>query len=136
MAAMRVDMIGLINGERARAGAALLRLDPTLNAIAQGRSQDMIDRDYFSHLIPGVGYIFSLLDRAHVGYRLAGENIALNNYAALGPSAAMRRTNGDFMASPEHRDNLLQPRYREIGLGVAVDPATGKTIVTEDFIQP
>src|SRR5437763_1033873 len=75
-----VEMLALINAERAQAGAGPLHVDATLNAVAQARSQDMIARHYFSHHIPGGGMVFDLLNRDHVAYEMAGENIALNTY--------------------------------------------------------
>src|SRR5690242_664524 len=51
----RIDMLDLINTERAGAGSRPLHLDGTLDTIAQWRSRDMINRNYFSHQIPGAG---------------------------------------------------------------------------------
>ena len=130
------EMLALINAERARAGAGPLRVDTTLNAIAQARSQDMIARHYFSHHIPGGGMVFDILDRDHVPYEMAGENIALNNYIDFYPMAqTVRQTNTDFMNSPDHRANLLEPKYTELGLGMAFEKSSGKLVVTEVFVQ-
>jgi uncharacterized protein YkwD len=130
------QMLGLINAERAQAGAGTLHVDATLNAIAQARSQDMIARHYFSHHIPGGGMVFDILDRDHVPYEMAGENIALNNYIDFYPMAqAVRQTNTDLMNSPDHRANLLEPKYTELGLGMAFEKSSGKLIVTEVFVQ-
>jgi len=135
-------MIGLINAERARAGAAPLHADATLTTIAQTRSQDMVDRHYFAHEIPGVPgvpgvhLVFDLLDRAHVPYAMAGENLARNNYLAVAPLArAIRETNADLMHSPEHRANILEPAYTTLGLGLAVERGTAVLILTEVFVQ-
>lgn len=140
VSAPKVQMLALINAERAQAGVGPLRFDATLNAIAQARSQDMIARHYFSHHIPGVPgvhMVFDLLDHAHVPYEMAGENIALNNYIAFYPMArTVRQTNTDLMNSPEHRANILEPKYSEIGLGMAFEHGTGKLILTEVFVQP
>jgi uncharacterized protein YkwD len=130
------ELLGLINAERAQVGAGPLHIDATLNAIAQARSQDMIARHYFSHHIPGGGMVFDILDRDHVSYEMAGENLALNNYIDFYPLArTVRQTNADLMNSPDHRANLLEPRYTEIGLGMAFEQSSGKLIVTEVFVQ-
>jgi uncharacterized protein YkwD len=129
-------MLGLINGERAVASAAPLHLDGALDAIAQARSQDMIDRNYFSHQIPGAGTVFDFLDRDHVPYTSAGENIAMNTYITdYSLAQTMRQTNADFMHSPGHRTNLLRPQYTDLGLGIAFQRTTGKLILTEVFTQ-
>jgi uncharacterized protein YkwD len=130
------EMLALINAERAKAGVGPLHVDATLNAIAQARSQDMIARQYFSHHMPGGGMVFDTLDRDHVSYEMAGENIALNNYIDFYPMArTVRQTNTDLMNSPDHRANLLEPKYTEIGLGMAFEKSSGKLIVTEVFVQ-
>jgi uncharacterized protein YkwD len=129
-------LLRLINAERAQVGAGPLHLDATLNAIAQARSQDMIARHYFSHHIPGGGMVFDILDRDHVSYEMAGENLALNNYIDFYPMArTVRQTNTDLMNSPDHRANLLEPKYTKIGLGMAFEQSSGKLIVTEVFVQ-
>ncbi len=130
-------MLGLINSERRQAGAAPLTLDRALTLIAQGRSEDMIARHYFAHQIPGGGMVFDILDRQHVPYQMAGENLALNNYIDVMPlTRTVDRTNADLMRSPEHRTNLLQPAYARIGLGMAFDQSNGRMIVTQVFVQP
>lgn len=135
-AAARTELFDLINAERARAGVAPLRLDPALDAIAEARSQDMIDRHYFSHYIPGGGMVFDILNRDHIPYQMAGENIALNDYINFyALDQTVRQTNTDLMNSPEHRANILEPRYNLLGLGLAFESGTGKLIVTEDFVQ-
>jgi len=132
----KVKMLALINAERAHAGAGPLHVDATLNAIAQARSHDMIARHYFSHHIPGGGMVFDILDRDHVRFEMAGENIALNNYIDFYPmTQTVQQTNTDFMNSPEHRANLLERKYAEIGLGMALEKSSGKLIVTEVFVQ-
>ncbi len=134
------EMLGLINTERARAGAAPLHADATLTTIAQAHSQDMVDHHYFAHEIPGVPgvhLVFDLLDRAHVPYQMAGENLARNNDLAFeGLAGAIRDTNADLMHSPEHRANILEPAYTTLGLGLAVEQGTAVLILTEVFVQP
>jgi len=134
------EMLGLINAERTHAGAAPLHANATLTTIAQARSQDMIDRHYFAHEIPGVPgvhLVFDLLDRAHVPYAMAGENLARTNDLAVEPLArAIRETNADLMHSPAHRANILEPAYTTLGLGLAVERGTAVLILTEVFVQP
>lgn len=138
----RTRMLDLINAERARAGAAPLSIDGVLDGVAQARSQDMIDRRYFSHHIPAgptgpAGMVFDILDRSHIQYAMAGENIALNNYINFyALTRTVEQTNTDLMNSPEHRANLLEPKYARIGIGMAFEQGTGKLIVTEVFVQP
>ena len=131
-------MLSLINSDRAQASDGPLTLDVTLSTIAQGRSQDMISRNYFSHTIPGSPptMVFDILDKQHISYSMVGENIALNNYIDFySRSKTVDQTNTDLMNSPEHRANLLEPKFTHLGLGIAFD-SSGKMITTEIFTSP
>ena len=77
----------------------------------------MIARNYFSHQIPPCNkYVFSMMQAYGVNYRLAGENIGWTAGAGDGTASA-DLVNGKFMASPEHRANILDSRYTHLGLG-------------------
>jgi uncharacterized protein YkwD len=117
---VRAAVFCLINRERARDGADPLRSDGDLHAAAQRHSDDMLARDYFDHQAPGgetllerlraSGYIYS--DR--VGY-VVGENIAWGTLMLATPKAIVEA----WMASPGHRANILDERFRDTGIGVA-----------------
>ena len=133
----RVELLGLINASRVQAGLTALTLSPTLSMVAQGRSRDMIARRYFSHQIPGGGMVFDILDHDKITYQLAGENIAMNGYlTTLTLAQSIQHTEDDFWNSPEHRANVLDPHYVQVGLGMALDHTSHTMIVTEVFVQP
>ena len=46
------EMLELVNQERAKVGAAPLKLDERLNASAQEKADDMQNRDYYGHISP------------------------------------------------------------------------------------
>jgi uncharacterized protein YkwD len=92
-----------------------------LNALAQYRAQDMIDRDYFSH-VPLDG----LLAQFGAPWTAWGENIAWR-----APSGSMQDFHGMFMASSGHSSNITNPGYRRLGIGIAA--GNGKLIVVEVF---
>src|SRR5205807_7985774 len=84
-----------------------------------GRSVDMIQRNYFSHVIAGCGqYVFSMMQAYGVRYRSAGENIGWVDNETNGGSAASY-INGQFMNSPDHRSNILNGNYTSMGPGSA-----------------
>ena len=64
----------------------------------------MIERDYFSHDIPGYGNVFKKLDAKGYCYKVAGENIGWNTYPDDEATAAIH---GMFMDSSGHRANIL-----------------------------
>jgi hypothetical protein len=77
----------------------------------------MIQRNYFAHPILGCGQlVFSMMQAFGVHYRSAGENIGWVS-GGLSPSGAASYINGAFMNSSEHRANILDRNYTEMGAG-------------------
>ena len=82
-----------------------------------GRSYDMIHRNYFAHPILGCGqYVFSMMQAFGIHYKSAGENIGWVS-GNLSTGAAASYINGAFMNSADHRSNILDSRYTEMGVG-------------------
>ena len=126
------DILAGVNNERLAAGLSPLRLDGALVAIARERSADMAAQGYFAHTSPTGETAFSLMDKYGVPYSWAGENLARNNYPdAESVAIAMR----DWLASPGHRDNMLNVHYTAIGVGSAVD-GSGMKYFTVVFTGP
>lgn len=116
-AAVRAATLCLLNAERERHGLTRLIEDDSLRAAADAHSLDMARRDYFEHDTPeGVKPWMRI---ARTGYRatLVGENLAWGEKGMSTPARAMEL----WMASPGHRDNLLEPRYTQVGIGLAFD---------------
>src|SRR5436309_1067814 len=123
------QLFGLINQDRAQNGLGPLVANPTMFNIARGaphqvcgngqtyngRAQDMIERQYFSHQIPPCNqYVWPILQSYGVQDSSAGENIAWNTYAPQETSVASANT--AFMNSPGHRANILG-NYNQVGVG-------------------
>ena len=70
-ASSEAELIALTNRSRASVGLKALRVDPDLTSIARWRSKDMIERDYFSHTIPGYGKVFNKLDETGYCYKIS-----------------------------------------------------------------
>jgi uncharacterized protein YkwD len=140
---IRTATLCLINSERRAHGERPLRPNRRLRRAAQAHTESMAFGDYFEHVGPGgsgggtpvtrlraVGYISS----SHVGYEV-GENIAWGTLGLATPRAIVAA----WMASPPHRANILDRRYRETGIGVSAHPpaslAGGQpgAIYTQDF---
>jgi uncharacterized protein YkwD len=109
----------LLNNERAKAGLIALRLDPQLTSASISHSLDMVARQFFAHDAPGGSSPVSRMRAA--GYIPAsgawqvGENIAWGSgsYGSLG--SIMQA----WMNSPPHRENILDPAFRDVGVGIA-----------------
>lgn len=110
-------MLNAHNAERAAAGLAPLQADGTLAGLARTRAQDMASKGYFAHTSPSGQTAFSLLNASGYPYKLAGENLARNNYPD-GQSVTVAMSG--FMASPSHRVNVLEPSFRNVGIALVV----------------
>ncbi|MEA2646448.1 MAG: hypothetical protein QOE92_1531, partial [Chloroflexota bacterium] len=119
------QLFQLTNQDRTSNGLGALGANGNLNSIAtnaggscggtsiSGRSEDMINRQYFSHQIPPCGgYVWNVFNLG--SFQAAGENIGWNNYP---PSQSVGQINTAFMNSSEHRANILG-NYTQLGVGV------------------
>ena len=114
-ARVKAATLCLLNAERARAGAGPLRENPLLERAAEAHSLDMARRKFFEHVNPdGVSDAARIV---HTGYPpiFIGENLAWGEEQESAPAMIVRA----WMNSPGHRENLLKPNYREIGIGLA-----------------
>jgi len=108
------------NARRVSQGLAPLRANGYLVGVARIRSLDMATNDYFAHTSPVTGdTAFSLMDAYGVPYDWAGENLAMNNY----PSAeCVGVADQALWDSPPHRENILNPNYTDMGIGLRISP--------------
>lgn len=104
------EVVKLVNAERAKAGLAPLKENWELSRVARYKSQDMIDKNYFSHTSPTYGSPFQMMKDFGISYQAAGENIAAGQRT---PSEVVEA----WMNSEGHRKNILSPTYTEIGVG-------------------
>jgi uncharacterized protein YkwD len=123
------DLVALTNRSRASAGLKALKVDSRLASVARWRSKDMIQRDYFSHTIPGYGKVWDKLRAIGYCYKVGGENIGWNNYPDDIATAAIHKM---FMGSSGHRANILGKAWDVIGIG-AYKGSTGKKMWTVIF---
>ena len=110
----------LVNRERTRRGLKRLRSSGKLAQAAAGHSRDMVRRGFFDHVSPGGGTMQERIDKAgwFSGARsyAFGENIAWGG----GELASPARIVEGWMESAGHRHNILNRRYTELGVGVAL----------------
>ena len=126
------DLFNEVNNSRAQYGMGPLAADGCVTHVAQLRSDDMAGRGYFAHVSPDGSSAFTLLDAYAVPSGWAGENLARNNYPTDQTVAVAIR---DLMASPAHRDNILNPNYTSMGVAVTLD-GTGIYYYTMIFTGP
>lgn len=104
------EVVRLVNEIRAENGLNALTYDWELSRVARHKSQDMKDKNYFSHTSPTYGSPYQMMKSFGISYRTAGENIA-KGYAT--PQAVVNA----WMHSPGHRANILNATYTRIGVG-------------------
>ena len=113
-----------INVERQKVGLNTLAGNPLLQNVARAHSRDMLLRGYFSHDSLDGKTQFDHLVNANVAFRETAENIA------LAPTAPVAETG--LMNSPKHKQNILDPSFNSVGVGV-IDTGGHGLLVTEDF---
>ncbi len=108
-AVLTEDVVDQVNGTRRNAGMLPLVVDDRLNRIARGRSAAMAADQRLSHH----GWNRALREGGVRGH-IIGENVAVNYNSAI----SVMRT---WLTSEGHRANIMDPRFRRIGVGCIVD---------------
>jgi uncharacterized protein YkwD len=134
------DLVAAINTERTERGLDPLTLDPLLREVACAHCREMCDLNYFNHRSPTPGEttpVDRYLDELHVdgekrpSAALVGENIFFASVTNDTYNAEYAHLS--LMASPSHRENILEPRFTKVGVGLYRDPH-GRFWVTEMFL--
>lgn len=139
MRVLEAQVLVDVNRIRSRHGLVRLRFSPKLAAAATQHSREMAQRGYFSHNSANGAAFWRRVERYYPssGYRywVVGENLLWSS-PGIDAGGALKM----WMHSPEHRANLLNREWRQVGLAavhVASAPGTyhglGVTIVTADF---
>jgi len=122
------EVVRLVNVERARNGLGPLKNNWEVARVARIKSQDMANKNYFSHTSPTYGSPFNMMEDFGIRFSAAGENIAKGQRT---PEEVVR----GWMNSPGHRANILNRSFTEIGVGAARNK-NGVIYWTQLFIKP
>jgi len=120
LASVGAATLCLINRERAANGEGPLRVNADLQAAAQSHSESMAMVGYFEHSGPEGGTVldrlrtFGYIDRGTIAYEV-GENIAWGSFEDATPASIVAA----WMESPGHRANILNPDFRDTGIGIS-----------------
>lgn len=123
-----LQVFELVNKERVNRGLAPYKYSAELSRVARFKSQDMIDKGYFSHQSPTYGSPFQMMEKFGLKFSAGGENIAYGQRTA---SEVMN----SWMNSAGHKANILSQSYTYIGIGVA-KAANGTLYWTQMFMKP
>ena len=119
--------VNLLNQARQNEGLEPLKVNLQLAKLAADFAQDMRNRKFFAHVDPDGKDPFDRMAAVGIDFPNAGENIAL--------SPDVETAHRMLLESPLHRENILNPKFTEIGIGVRPDSRGGVYLVQE-FIGP
>ncbi|HLY61825.1 MAG TPA: CAP domain-containing protein [Terriglobia bacterium] len=124
----RLDPANASEIKGGRAGA--LRWNEKLAEVARAHSRDMMDQKFFDHVDPRGKTPEARIDAAGIPWRAMGENIATNGKGAGDAEAAFMNEPHN---KPNHRANILNPDFTEVGIGIVQDQR-GRYYITQDFV--
>jgi uncharacterized protein YkwD len=123
LAARALELVNEARARGARCGAQAfapappLSLSGTLASVALGHASDMALHDYFEHRDLGGKSPAERVRAAGYHEQLVGENIA------YGPQSVDEAVQG-WLASPGHCENIMDPRFAQMGIGLATGRAS------------
>src|SRR5437588_715607 len=119
---LEAQMLSLLNGERETAGLAPVQDQAWAHSIAREHSQEMAGAGNIWHNMTG----YMDQGRQVLGATYLGENVSMDK--------SLVANDARLFASPGHHQNIVDPRFNYIGIGIALD-ASDWVYVTEDFSQ-
>jgi len=106
------ELLALTNQARLENNLPPLFLNATLNQAAFNKAENLLAKQYFSHNSPdGLKFSQWITAAGYTDYSIIGENLAMG---FNGNQAVLQA----WLNSPKHRQNILDPRFKEIGLVV------------------
>lgn len=122
-------VLEIINSYRKEGGLEPLILDDKLTTVACARAEEIAWSGRFSHYRPNNKFFSSILKDAGITKGSAGENIGRGYSSAKDVCEAWK-------ASETHYENIMNPAFTRIGIGVAADPdPDGKLCWSQLFID-
>jgi uncharacterized protein YkwD len=116
---LRAATLCLMNAERAARGLGRLQPEPLLGRVAASYARQMVRGQFFDHTSPAGSTMLARIKATsylrNVTSWSVGENLAWGTGALATPRAMVRA----WMQSAEHRANLLDRHFADVGIGVA-----------------
>jgi uncharacterized protein YkwD len=127
--AFEMQLFDLINAARVKSGLSSLKWDEKARTASRKHSLDMAANNFFDHINLKGEDPFERMTAEGIQYRAAGENIAMGYSSSIFAHEA-------FMNSLGHRENVLNPVYTSVGVGVHFQQRTNSPYFTQDFFTP
>lgn len=109
------SLLSYTNAQRKKYGESSLTLNVDLMKAAQAKANNMVKLNYWSHDTPSGQPPWVFIQKAGYNYHKAGENLA---YGFPNSASVMNA----WMHSPEHRANILDSSFTNVGFGIAYSP--------------
>ena len=124
----------MTNRARQAKGLPPLSQDDELRDVARAFSDDMLVRRFFDHTNPdGVSFDERISERYRHRVRIMGENIWFaSGYNPGKLHQIAKEIVDDWMSSPGHRANVLDPHFTHLGVGVSA--RNGTIRATQEFV--
>lgn len=123
------ELLQITNQKRIDTGLPALVLNRQLNEAAEQKAKYMFGHNFWAHSAPDGTTPWDFIRNVHYNYVFAGENLA------RGFSASQDVVDA-WMASPDHRENMLSPSYQDVGFAIEQGDLTGEkntVLVVEMF---
>jgi len=125
------EVLVLTNSERAKSNLPELRLNDQLSSAASAKAWNMFKEQYWSHISPQGDLPWKFIRESGYRYSVAGENLARDFSTTPDMMSA-------WMNSPTHKKNIMNPKYKDIGIAVVDGKLLGidTTLVVQMFGSP
>lgn len=128
---MQKNIFNLCNAERAKENISPLTENELLQKAAQDKLNDMFSKNYWDHKGPNGETAWDFVKKEGYLYALAGENLARGFESSAEVVLA-------WMKSETHKANILNPRFKDIGIAIGSGKINGAqtTIIVQIFGEP
>jgi uncharacterized protein YkwD len=122
------ELLNFTNQKRAEFGLPALALDQALEIAASKKADDMFAKNYWAHNSPDGTTPWFFITQAGYEYVYAGENLA------RGFTDSQDAVNA-WMASTEHRENILSENFKDVGFAVKAGTLNGEEtfLIVQEF---
>lgn len=121
------QLFDLTNASRVNHDLQILTWDDHVKETARKHSIDMAENAYFSHENLRGQSPFDRMEQDHISFIVAGENLAYGQFSSIFAHEGLMNSKG-------HRENILKPDYRHLGIGVAFNEKS-QPYYTENFFS-
>ncbi len=127
MTPAEAEAFKLLNEFRIKNGVSPLEAHQALTEVARLKAKDMSENNYFAHNSPTYGSPGNMVRQAGISARSVGEN--------LSGAGNVRQAQVQLEHSSGHRQNMLNPNYDHVGIGIEPWRASPGIVMVQLFIR-